>query len=82
MVMRFEVGLSYAARSIADYDCIHSFAILACTAKTVTVKVHGETVRRGIQVMDGCEQFKPFGTYSMCAIIRADERAKRLAEAA
>ena len=28
---------------------------------------------RGVSVFDGVEQFKPFGTYSMCAIVRADK---------
>jgi hypothetical protein len=51
---------------------VFSFTILARTAKSVTVDVHGKTVRRGISVYEGVEQFKPFGSYSMCAIISAD----------
>jgi hypothetical protein len=50
-----------------------SFAILGRTAKTVTIARHGKQVRRGIFVYNGVEQFKPFGTYSMCAIISADK---------
>ena len=37
------------------------------------VNVQGQTVRRGISVYKGVEQFKPFGTYSMCTIIGADD---------
>lgn len=68
----FQVGKTYWTRSICDYDCIYSFLILARTTKSVTVQVHGKTVRRGLSVYNGVEQFKPFGSYSMCAVIGAD----------
>lgn len=71
----FKVGKTYQTRSICDHDCIFSFTVLARTAKTVTVDVNGKTVRRGISIYEGVEQFKPFGTYSMCAIIGADGEA-------
>lgn len=74
MTTQFEVGKTYATRSICDHDCIYSFTILARTPKSVTVKVSGETVRRGLKVWSGVEQFKPFGTYSMCAVISADRQ--------
>ena len=70
---QFEVGQTYATRSICDYDCIYSFTIAARTAKTVTTTVHGKTVKRGLAVRDGVEQFKPHGSYSMAAIITADK---------
>ena len=73
MTIQFEVGKTYYTRSLTDYDTIFFFDILARTAKTVTIIVGGKRVRRGIQVYDGREQFKPFGTYSMCAIISADK---------
>jgi hypothetical protein len=66
---RFQIGKTYQTRSIADYDTIFSFEILGRTQKTITTKVHGKTVRRGIFYFAGIEQFKPFGT--MCAIISA-----------
>lgn len=69
----FKIGTTYSARSIGDHNCIFSFTILARTAKTVTVNVQGQTVRRGISVYEGVEQFKPFGTYSMCTTIGADD---------
>ena len=75
MTNQFQVGRTYATRSICDYDCIHSFTILARTAKTVTTQVHGKAVRRGLNVWNGVEQFKPFGNYSMCAIVGADDIA-------
>lgn len=73
---QFQVGKTYATRSICDHDCIFSFDILGRTAKSVTVNVHGKTVRRGLSVYEGVEQFKPFGNYSMCAIIGADDLAE------
>jgi hypothetical protein len=80
MAHSFQIGKTYFVRSICDYDCIHSFTILARTAKSVTVTVHGKTVRRGLTNYSGIEQFKPFGSYSMCAVICADREL--VAEAA
>ena len=68
---QFETGKEYSARSICDHNCIFSFTILKRTAKSVWVKVHGETVRRQIEIYDNAESFYPFGKYSMAAIIRA-----------
>ena len=72
---KFEVGKTYETRSICDWDTIYSFVILARTAKTVTVNVHGKTVKRGLTICDDIETFKPHGTYSMCAVISADKQA-------
>lgn len=74
---KFEVGKTYATPSICDHNCIFSFTILGRTDKTVTIEVHGKTVRRGLSVStyNNAEQFAPFGLYSMCAIINANERA-------
>lgn len=76
MAQQFKVGETYATRSIADYDTVFSFTILGRTAKTVSLKVRGKIVRRGLSVWQGVEQFKPFGNYSMCAIVSADKVAK------
>jgi hypothetical protein len=75
MATQFQVGNTYQTRSICDHDCIFSFTILSRTAKSVRVTVHGKVVRRGLSIWNGVEQFKPFGTYSMCAIISADKEA-------
>jgi hypothetical protein len=77
MITEFQVGRTYATRSICDSDCIYSFTVLARTAKQVTVEVHGKTVRRGLSIWNNVEQFKPFGNYSMCAIISADDAQAR-----
>jgi hypothetical protein len=76
MANQFQVGKTYVTRSICDYDTMFSFTILARTAKTVTVKVHnGKTAKRGLYLYEGVEQFKPYGSYSMCPIISADRLA-------
>lgn len=74
MTTQFEIGRTYSTRSICDHDCIYSFTILGRTAKQVTVKVRGSEVKRGLSIWNGVEQFKPFGNYSMAAIISADDR--------
>lgn len=75
MTKQFETGRTYATRSACDSECIFSFTILGRTAKTVTTEVHGKTVKRGVSVYDGVEQFMPFGRYSMAAVITADKVA-------
>jgi len=75
MTTQFQVGRTYATRSMCDYDTIFAFKILGRTAQTVTIKVHNKTVRRGLSIYNGVEQFKPYGSYSMAAIISADKEA-------
>lgn len=71
----FEAGKIYATRSICDSECIFSFRVLKRTPKSVTVVVHGNTVRRGLTIQDGVEEFSPFGKYSMSPVIKADKPA-------
>jgi hypothetical protein len=80
MTTQFQVGKTYYDRSSCDWDTIYSFTILARTAKTVTIKSkHGEITKRGVRLRNDVEQFKPFGSYSMCAIVSADRPIERLA---
>lgn len=72
---KFIVGSHYATRSICDHDCIFAFEILARTEKTITTKVHGKIVRRGLRVANGVECFAPFGQYSMSPTIDATKLA-------
>lgn len=73
--MKFEVGKTYAARSICDHNCIYKFEVVARTAKRMTLRERNDVYKRGIFLRDGVEHCKPHGTYSMCAIIRADRPA-------
>lgn len=70
---KFETGKTYYARSVGDHDCIYKFEILRRTDKSVWVKVHGEIVRRAIEVHGSTEAFYPHGKYSMAAVISADK---------
>jgi hypothetical protein len=72
IMAKFETGKTYFTRSIGDHDCIHKFEILKRTDKSVWVKVHGEIVRRAIEIHGNTEAFYPFGKYSMAATITAD----------
>ena len=74
----FEIGKTYAGRFACDYDSIARFTIKGRTAKTVTIEVHGKTVRRGLTVYCGREQFKPFGSYSMAMVIDATDTAEKV----
>ena len=76
MTKQFEIGKTYATRSICDSDTWFSVRILGRTAKQVAIEVRGKTVRRGIFVYQGVEQFRPFGSYSMAAVIGADDERK------
>lgn len=64
----FAPGLTYWTRSIGDSDCIHRITVAKRTAKFITTT---EGKRLGVSVYEGEETVKPFGTYSMCAVIGA-----------
>jgi len=64
----FTPGKTYQTRSICDADCVISVTIAKRTAKTVTT-TDGKTFR--VAFYDGAELIRPWGTYSMCPIIRA-----------
>jgi hypothetical protein len=78
MTIKFEVGQTYADRSACDHECVFAHTILRRTPKTVAIEVHGKIVTRGIFVYDGVEQIKPYGTYSMCAVLSADRTLARV----
>ena len=69
--MKFETGKTYSTRSICDSECIFSFEVLKRTAKTLTLKHHGETFKRGIYMYEGREHCRALGYFSMCPIISA-----------
>lgn len=67
-MFKFETGKTYTTRSIGDADCIIRVTVLRRTAKTL-VTMSGKTLR--IAEYDGSEYVKPWGSYSMCPIVRA-----------
>ena len=66
---RFETGKTYYTRSVADYDTIVRVTIAKRTDKTI-VTAAGDRLR--INVWQGVEQVKPWGSYSMAPIVGAD----------
>jgi hypothetical protein len=70
-VYRFEPGKTYWTRSVCNHDCIFKIMVARRTAKTIVL---GDGKRLKIFVWEGHEHVKPEGTYSMCPVIRAEER--------
>ena len=73
---RFEVGKTYYTRSICDNDCIIRGKVLKRTAATVTMEtifgVKTFRIRKGLTDINGAEEVKPWGTYSMAPTLTAD----------
>lgn len=73
MTKTFQVGHTYETTSICDSECWHRITIAKRTAKTITT-TDGKTLRP--YIWEGVEQVKPNGSYSMCAIIGADDEGR------
>lgn len=69
----FEPGNTYSTRSIVDADYTVSIEVISRTAKTIKAKSGGKvkTFRTSPCPSTGAETVKPWGSYSMCPIIRA-----------
>lgn len=78
-IIKFNVGQTYSNSFIGDSQLFAHFTILARTAKTITTKVDGKIVRRGLSLSydNTTEQFAPFGRYSMAMIIGANKGDRR-----
>jgi hypothetical protein len=70
---KFEVGKTYATRSICDHDCIFRFEVVSRTEKFVTLSAHGKLRRRKVRLYDGVERCDPHGVYSMSPVLGADD---------
>jgi hypothetical protein len=69
----FEIGKTYATRSICDHACIFRFTVTARTAKTVTVTYLGERITRRLRVDGAGELLFPLGSYSMAPSLRPSD---------
>lgn len=69
---QFEAGKTYSTRSIVDSDYMVAITVASRTAKTIKTTA-GKTLR--VADFDGAECVKPWGSYSMCPIIRATDGA-------
>jgi len=70
----FEVGTTYMARSICDYDCIYTFTVERRSAKCIWIKdTFGKVKKRGVRTApDGIEWCLPLGSFSMAPSLQAD----------
>ena len=66
---KFETGKTYYTRSVADYDTIVRVTVAKRTDKTI-VTAAGDRLK--INVWQGVEQVKPWGSFSMAPIVGAD----------
>ena len=66
----FEIGKTYFARSVCDYDCIIQVKVVKRTAKTITTS-DNKTLR--VSVWDNCERVMPWGRYSMAPVVTAEK---------
>lgn len=79
----FQVGNTYEARSLCDFECKWSFTVVARTARFLTLKSdsfrngsdHSDTARVGICTWSGHEIARPFGSYSMAPTISSEREA-------
>lgn len=70
MTVKFEAGRSYSTRSICDHNCIITVRVERRTAKTI---VTDEGKRFRVGEWEGAEFVKPWGSYSMSPIVRAND---------
>lgn len=72
-ITRFEVGKTYEARSICDWQCVWTFTVIKRTAKFITiVNERGEESRVGVSVWEGVERALPLGRFAFAPVIMAD----------
>ncbi len=63
-MIKFEIGKTYATRSVCDHDCVFTIEVIKRTDKTITYK-EDDTVRRAkIRFSDDYEYIRA-GNYSM-----------------
>ncbi|UUC40707.1 hypothetical protein NMZ80_12610 [Clostridioides difficile] len=63
-MIKFEVGKTYATRSICDHDCIYTIEVIKRTDKTITYKEDDSVRRAKIRFSDDYEYIR-VGNYSM-----------------
>ncbi len=71
-MITFEVGKTYATRSICDHNCIIRVTIAKRTSKTVTT-TEGKTFRPGVTYRGDAEMIAPWGRGSMMPLIDATD---------
>ena len=72
---KFQSQKTYYTRSTCDHNCIFEVTVAKRTAQTITTS---EGKRLKIGTYEGVEFVKPHGSYSMAAIIRAEDDVRPL----
>ena len=75
-LITFDDGKTYTINHIGDSCLFTSYTVIRRTAKSVWVtncdhNDEKKVCRRSITIRNGCEQFKPHGSYSMCQTVYA-----------
>ena len=70
-IVRFQVGEQVATRSLADWDCVFRFTVVARTEHFVTFDYFGDKKRAKVSVWDGRECCAPLGRHSMAVRVFA-----------
>lgn len=76
---KFEVGKTYAMRSIGNQECVWSYTVTARTAQSITItdgkKVQRCRISKLTSEYRNAESIYPLGQYSMAPILSADKVA-------
>ena len=74
-MIKFETGKTYRTHSLGDYECQLDYKIISRTAKTLKSfdQMDNRIKTYRISIWEGVEQFKPWGSFSMCPIMSADK---------
>ena len=78
---KFEVGQVYMMRSPGDHNCIWLYKVMKRTEKTITIFDGKEIKNCRISKYDVKEEtVYPLGKYSLCPILRAENRVEMSVE--
>lgn len=70
-MIKFEAGKTYKNRSIGDSEMFFEITVISRTEKTIKALVEGAVKTLRPLIYEGREFVKPWGSYSMCPIIKA-----------
>lgn len=71
---KFEVGKTYYARSIGNWDCVYRFKVVRRTAKTVWLESCHSKKPQGRRIelyLGGPESCSPLGRFAMSPLLSA-----------
>lgn len=78
--VKFEIGSSYEMGSVTNHETRYIFKVVARTVKTITLSNGDEIIKCRINtaytLRSNAETVFPFGKYSMCPILKADNKIK------